>query len=91
MLRRGISTDINGKTSSILKTTKGGARARVKKKNVDEGKSKIKAAESGEEQQPEEEERKTEIESCITQETPPQRRKLKSLPSSSAPIPTKHQ
>ena len=59
--------DINGKTSSIVKTAKGDARARVKKK-VDEGKSKIKAAESDEEQQPEEE-RKTEIESRITQET----------------------
>ena len=40
--------DINGKTSSIVKTAKGDARARVKKK-VDEGKSKIKAAESDEE------------------------------------------
>ena len=40
--------NINGKTSSILKTTKRDARARVKKK-VDEGKSKIKAAESDEE------------------------------------------
>ena len=59
--------DINGKTSNILKTTKGDARARVKKK-VNEGKSKIKAAESDEEQQLEEE-RKTEIESRITQET----------------------
>ena len=59
--------DINGKTSSILKTAEGDARARVKKK-VDEGKSKIKAAESDEEQQAEEE-RKTEIESRITQET----------------------
>ena len=83
--------DINGKTSSILKTTKGGARAQVKKKKVDEGKSKTKTAESDEEEQSEEEERKTEIESCITQETPPQRRKLKSLLSSPTPIPTKHQ
>ena len=42
---------MDGKTSSILKTTKRDARARVKKKKkVDEGKSKIKAAESGEEQ-----------------------------------------
>ena len=40
--------DINGKTSNILKTTKGDARAQVKKK-VDEGKSKIKASESDEE------------------------------------------
>ena len=60
--------DNNGKTSSILKTAKGDARARVKKK-VDEGKSKIKAAESHEEEQSEEEERKIEIESRITQET----------------------
>ena len=59
--------DINGKTSSILKTTKGDARARVKKKKVDEGKSKIKAAEGDEEQQPKEEERKSKIESRITQ------------------------
>ena len=41
--------DINGKTSSILKTTKGDAHARVEKKKVDEGKSKIKAVESDEE------------------------------------------
>ena len=40
--------NINGKTSSIVKTAKGDARAPVKKK-VDEGKSKIKAAESDEE------------------------------------------
>ena len=61
---------MNGKTSSILKTTKGDARVPVKKKKkVDEGKSKIKAAESGKGQQPEEGERKTEIESRITQET----------------------
>ena len=57
------------KVSSILKTTKGDARGQVKKKKVDEGKSKIKAAESDEGQQPEEEERKTEIESRITQQT----------------------
>ena len=36
------------KLSSILKTTKGDAGARVKE-NVDEGKSKIKAAQSDEE------------------------------------------
>ena len=41
--------DVNGETSSILKTTKGEARARVKKKKVDKGKPKIKAAESDEE------------------------------------------
>ena len=82
--------DIDGKTSSILKKTKGDACARVKKKKVDEGKSKTKAAESDEEQQPEEEGRKTEIESRIIQ-APPQRRKPKWLPSSPAPIPTKHQ
>ena len=41
--------DINGKTSSILKTRKGDAHARVEKKKVDEGKSKIKAVESDEE------------------------------------------
>ena len=41
--------DINGETSSILKTTNGEARARVKKKKVDKGKPKIKAAESDEE------------------------------------------
>ena len=41
--------NINGKTSSILKTTKGDTRAQVKKKKVDEGKSKIKAAEIDEE------------------------------------------
>ena len=52
--------DINDKTSSILKTTKGDARARVENKKVDEGKSKIKAVKSNEEQQPEEEKRKTE-------------------------------
>ena len=61
--------DINGKTSSILKTAKGDAHVRVKKRKVDEGKSKINAFKSNEEQQPEEEERKTEIESRITQET----------------------
>ena len=83
--------DINSKTLSILKPTKGDARARVKKRKVDEGKSKMKAVKSNEEQQPEEEERKTKIESRITQETPPQRRKSKSLPSSPVPIPTKHQ
>ena len=82
--------NINGKTSSILKTTKGDAGARVKKK-VDEGKSKTKAAESDEEEQSEGEERKMEIESCIIQETPPQRRRPKSLPSSPAPILTKHE
>ena len=57
--------DINGKTSSILKTTKGDAGARVKKK-VDEG---IKVVKSNEEQQPEEEETITEIESRIIQGT----------------------
>ena len=61
----------------------------MKKKKVDEGQSKIKAAESDEEEQSEEEERKMEIESRITQETPPQRREPKSLPSSPTPIPTK--
>ena len=39
----------------------------MKKKKVDEGKYKLKAAESNEEQQPEEEEEKKEIESCIMQ------------------------
>ena len=42
---------------------------RVKKKKVDEGKSKIKAVESDEEQQPKGEEIKTDIKSRITQET----------------------
>ena len=45
--RSGISIE----RQSILKTTKGGAPAWAKKKKVDEGKSKIKAAESDEEQQ----------------------------------------
>ena len=88
--RDGKEGDINGKTSSILKTTKGDVCARVKQK-VDEGKSKIKAAESDEEEESEEEERKTKIESSITQETPPHQRKPKSLPSSPTSTPTKHQ
>ena len=67
--RDGKEGNTNGKTSSIVKTAKGDARARVKKKKVDEGKSKIKAAESDEEQQPKEEEIKTDIKSRITQET----------------------
>ena len=46
--RDGKEGNTNGKTSSIVKTAKGDARARVKKK-VDAGKSKIKAAESDEE------------------------------------------
>ena len=56
--------DIDGRTSSILNTTK--RDAQVKKKKVDEGKSKTKAIKRNEEQQPEEGERKTEIKSCIT-------------------------